>query len=99
MSTPPERFVALWRGGVAQAVLQLLRALCTPQTRLIINSYSRVWEQPLRFVRRLGLARPNLEQNWLTSDDTSRFSFLWACDMADLEPDEPRRRLREAGIL
>ena len=52
-----------------QAVLQQISAVCTPQTRLIINSYSRVWEQPLRLVRKLGLANPSLNQNWLTVDD------------------------------
>lgn len=77
MSTPPERFVALWRGVVAQAVLDLVYPeveKATPEERAAAY-------------------------DWLTSDDTSRFSFLWVCDMADLEPDEPRRRLREAGIL
>jgi SAM-dependent methyltransferase len=54
-----------------QTVLQQVAALCAPQTRVIINSYSRVWEQPLRAVRGLGLARPNLEQNWLTVEDVA----------------------------
>ncbi len=52
-----------------QAALQQIATLCTPQTRVIINSYSRVWEPPLRMVRGLGLARPNLGQNWLTVED------------------------------
>lgn len=52
-----------------QAVLRQVAALCTPQTRVIINSYSRVWEQPLGLARRLGLARPGVAQNWLTGED------------------------------
>ncbi|MEI7769584.1 MAG: glycosyltransferase [Chloroflexales bacterium] len=52
-----------------QMALQQIAALCVPQTRVIINTYSRVWEQPLRIVRGFGLARPNLEQNWLTIED------------------------------
>ncbi|MEI6180836.1 MAG: glycosyltransferase [Chloroflexales bacterium] len=52
-----------------QAVFEQLGRVCQPQTRIIINSYSRVWEQPLRLVRKLGLANPSLDQNWLTSAD------------------------------
>lgn len=52
-----------------QAVLERLRAVCLPSTRVIVNTYSRVWELPLRAARRLGLARPLLGQNWLAVED------------------------------
>lgn len=52
-----------------QAAFTQLMPLCTPQTRVIINCYSRVWEHPLRAARALGLANPTLEQNWLTVED------------------------------
>jgi SAM-dependent methyltransferase len=52
-----------------QRVLEQVRRLSTPQTRLVLNFYSRLWELPLAAARRLGLARPNLDQNWLTVED------------------------------
>lgn len=52
-----------------QVVLSRLVPLVTPSTRLIVNSYSRVWELPLRLAQILGLARPRLRQNWLTVPD------------------------------
>lgn len=52
-----------------QAVLERVRAHCTPSTRVVINTYSRLWESPLRLARRLRLARPMLRQNWLARED------------------------------
>jgi hypothetical protein len=52
-----------------QQVFQTIARLATPTTRLIINFNSRLWELPLRFARRLGLARAQAEQNWLTVED------------------------------
>ncbi len=52
-----------------QQVLERLRPLCTPRTRVILNFYSRLWEGPLRLAERLGLASPNLQQNWFTVHD------------------------------
>lgn len=52
-----------------QAVFQNLKNVCRPDTRLIINTYSNVWKPPLEIARNLGLARPNLAQNWLTVED------------------------------
>jgi ubiquinone/menaquinone biosynthesis C-methylase UbiE len=52
-----------------QLVLENLRKFVNPRTRIIINSYSRVWEPFLKLADRLGLVRPNLVQNWLSVDD------------------------------
>jgi len=57
-------------------VLENLAALSTPTTRIIINTYSRLWEQPLAAARRLGLARPLLEQNWMAIEDLSLMADL-----------------------
>jgi ubiquinone/menaquinone biosynthesis C-methylase UbiE len=54
-----------------QAVLEETSRLSHPRTRLIINLYSQLWEIPLNLATGLGLAKPNLEQNWLTVEDTS----------------------------
>jgi SAM-dependent methyltransferase len=52
-----------------QRVFEGLRPLCTEHTRLILNFYSRLWQIPLSFARRLNLASPTLFQNWLTRED------------------------------
>jgi ubiquinone/menaquinone biosynthesis C-methylase UbiE len=59
-----------------QAVLEHILLLTTPQTRIIINSYSRLWELPLALAGRLGLAKPNLYQNWLTIQDVANLLHL-----------------------
>ena len=54
-----------------QTVFQEISRLSTPRTRIIINTYSRLWELPLGLAQRLGLATPLLNQNWLTVEDTT----------------------------
>ena len=53
----------------AQKVFEQISRLATPRTRLILNFYNRLWEWPLSIARRLGMARPNLSQNWFTVAD------------------------------
>jgi ubiquinone/menaquinone biosynthesis C-methylase UbiE len=64
-----------------QTVLLAVRKLSYSHTRIIINSYSRLWELPLTIVRKMGLAQQMLYQNWLTVDDIAGLLTL-----ADLEP-------------
>lgn len=52
-----------------QQLLERLRRYCRPQTRLIFNFYSRLWQPALTTARALGLATPNLSQNWFTRHD------------------------------
>jgi len=52
-----------------QTVLDSVRPFCNAETRLIFNFFSHVWNLPLRAARALGLATPNLPQNWLTKHD------------------------------
>ncbi|HKR60542.1 MAG TPA: glycosyltransferase [Pyrinomonadaceae bacterium] len=52
-------------------VLEQVARHSGPHTRVIFNLYSRVWELPLRLARWLGLAKPNLAQNWLTVEDVA----------------------------
>jgi len=52
-----------------QTVFKELNRLCTARTRIIINSYSRLWEIPLLMAQKLHLATPTLGQNWLTTED------------------------------
>jgi ubiquinone/menaquinone biosynthesis C-methylase UbiE len=52
-----------------QTVFEQIQLLCSPSTRLIINFYSRMWQFPLQAAQIFGLAKPVLEQNWLTVPD------------------------------
>lgn len=52
-----------------QQVLETLLQMCTPQTRIIFNFYSHLWNIPLAMAQRLGVASKRLEQNWLTPQD------------------------------
>jgi SAM-dependent methyltransferase len=52
-----------------QRILEQIRPLCKPQTRLIFNWYSRMWELPLKLAQAIRIAKPMLFQNWLTVDD------------------------------
>lgn len=52
-----------------QQVLEKVSQLCHGRTRVLINSYSRLWEFPLAVAEKLNLARPTLFQNWLTVAD------------------------------
>ncbi len=59
-----------------QTVLEQVARLSTPQTRVILNCYSRLWESPLAAAERLGLGRPTLYQNWLTVEDVANLLNL-----------------------
>lgn len=69
-----------------QTVLEQLRPYCASHTRLIFNFYSHLWNVPLSLGRKLGLATPNLRQNWLTQHDMenlleiSGFQSLRKCE-------------------
>lgn len=52
-----------------QMLFDRLHPLTTPATRLILNVYSHLWEQPIRLAQHLGMATPTLPQNWLTVED------------------------------
>lgn len=59
-----------------QRILEQVARLTHPGTRLIINSYSRLWELPLLLAQRLGLAQPVLQRNWLTVEDMINLAEL-----------------------
>jgi hypothetical protein len=59
-----------------QTVFERIAPLCTPRTRIILNCYSRAWQLPLGWVRRLGMSRPTLDQSWVTREDVSNLLAL-----------------------
>jgi SAM-dependent methyltransferase len=52
-----------------QKLLQAVRSVCTPETRVILNFFNRAWQVPVAIARKLGLAQPLLRQNWLSVTD------------------------------
>ena len=63
-----------------QTVFKQISRLSSNSTRVILNTYSRVWELPLKLAQRLGIRRPTLTQNWLTIPDITGL-----LDLADFE--------------
>lgn len=63
-----------------QKVFENIARHCHPGTRVILNSYSRLWELPRRLAELLGLAKRQILQNWLAPKDIGNLLYL-----ADLE--------------
>jgi len=59
-----------------QSVFSQLKKISTPDTRIIINVFSRVWELPLLITQKMGLSTTMLPQNWLTIHDVSNMLNL-----------------------
>jgi ubiquinone/menaquinone biosynthesis C-methylase UbiE len=64
-----------------ETVLSQVRRVCHRRTRVFVNSYSRVWEPALGLADRLGLAKPTLHQNWLTTTDLRNLLYLSGFDV------------------
>ena len=64
-----------------QAVLERVRPLCKPSTRIVLNYYNRLWQAPLSLARRAGLARPTLNQNFLSNPDLTNLLRLSGFDV------------------
>jgi ubiquinone/menaquinone biosynthesis C-methylase UbiE len=64
-----------------QAALDKLAQLVTPRTRIIINTYSRLWEPFLKLAQWLNLAKPTLYQNWFTVEDITSLLNLADCEV------------------
>ena len=59
-----------------QRVFEQIASACSPSTRIIINSYSRLWGFPLAAARRAGLAADVTGPNWLTIEDLENLLYL-----------------------
>jgi len=80
----PDVLVDLWD---VQAVFRAIRRFCHRDTRVVINSYSRMWQLPLAAARKLRLARPRLGRSWLDPNDIR--------NLLELEGFECFRRMNE----
>jgi len=68
-----------------QSFLQSLRKFCTPDTRIIIEYYSYLWQSILKAAVVLGRKIPQYEQNWLTFSDIN--NFLGLADFETIKKD------------
>jgi SAM-dependent methyltransferase len=70
-----------------QSVLQEVHRLSQPTTRVIINIFSHLWAGPLRLAAAMKLARPKLDQNWLTVQDLRALLSLSGFEIVDHRQD------------
>jgi SAM-dependent methyltransferase len=63
----------LWN---VQQVFERALAHSHSGTRILLNSYSRLWEGPRRIAEATGFAAKQLPQNWLTVDDLTNLLYL-----------------------
>ena len=52
-----------------QTVLENIKPMCHPGTRLVLNYYNTLWRLPLGVVGQLKLGAEMLEQNWFSPND------------------------------
>lgn len=57
-------------------VLQRIRPCCRPNTRVIFNFHSRLWQPALTIAQALGVATQTLPQNWFTRHDVENLLEL-----------------------
>jgi SAM-dependent methyltransferase len=62
-----------------QGVLEKVSRVAAPHSRIILNFYSRLWQAPMKLAKWLRLARPTLDQSWLTVEDVT--NLLGLADM------------------
>jgi SAM-dependent methyltransferase len=59
-----------------QKVLEKMRNICHPGTRIVLNFHNNLWRIPLAVVKWLRLGADILEQNWFSSHDISNLLKL-----------------------
>lgn len=59
-----------------QKVFEVVAAHCHPATRFLLNFHSNLWQAPRRLAAALGLAHPQMLQNWLAPDDVQNLLYL-----------------------
>lgn len=59
-----------------QQVLEQVRVVVRPDTRILIDQYNYLWEPLLKFGEAVGLKTPQRIQNWLPLEDIGNLLFL-----------------------
>ena len=71
-----------------QEVMQSLKTVCKPNTRIIISYYNQFWEPFIRFSEFIGLKKKSPGQNWLSIKDIRNF-----LNLADFETYRTAKRV------
>ena len=71
-----------------QELFESLHAVCHERTRIVIDTYSCLWEPLLRITQKLGLRRGTPLKNWISQKDLANFLHL-----ANFEPVTQGRQL------
>src|SRR5205823_14506587 len=67
-----------------QRVLERLMPACTPDTRIVLNFYSHLWESPRAAAGTMRVANPLLQQNWMTPHDVRNLLYLTGFEVTRL---------------
>ena len=59
-----------------QATLDRLAPYVGPHTRIVVNTFSRLWAGPIAAAGALGLANPGIGGNWLQLNDVTNLLYL-----------------------
>jgi len=59
-----------------QQLFERLQKFCSPKTRIVVATYSYLWEPILWFAQKLGLRRPTVFKNWISQKDLQTFFSL-----------------------
>ncbi len=59
-----------------QELLEQVRAVCSPDTRVVLTYFSSLWKPLFSLASKLGLADTGPEQNWLSPSDIKNFLAL-----------------------
>jgi len=68
-----------------QAVLERLRAVAHPHTRLVLNFFNNLWRPLLMAGEKLGLKAPTPPPNWLSADDVKNLLHLAGWEVVKTE--------------
>lgn len=52
-----------------QRLFERVSDLCHPGTRVVLNTFNKLWQLPMTLASSMGLAQKNLKQNWLSIQD------------------------------
>ncbi len=64
-----------------QELLFHIHRFCHPGTRIIVESYSSLWEPILWLIQKLGLKKPMRFKNWMSQYDLANFLYLAGFDV------------------
>lgn len=70
-----------------QSLLESVQTVCTPNTRVILNFFNRLWQLPIGIARSTGLAQPLLKQNWLSVVDIENLLRLAGFEVVSVRPE------------